>query len=333
MSYLWYLAAVLCGVMQSATAKGYHRRGGDAAVFNIGKSAFAFALFTCMAVATGFSVPAASAGYGLAYGVSLAVSMYCGYMALCYGPMALTGLIVSFSVVMPVLYGIFFCKEGGSYFRIGGLLCFAAAMVFVNLPNRKPHRQERITDNGQENGTTDGTTSAPQAPAAKEGVSAVQETPQKRGRWLAFVAATFLCNGICAILQKAHGMRFGGAYCEEFMFFAMAVCTVGFGIQTLLVWFWRDKTGRSAAPAVPKTPVRKGVFWLAALSGICNAATNYATTRLSGTENASVLFPAVSVGTVCVSLLCGWLLFAEKPRWNHIPAFVLGLCAIVLLRM
>lgn len=333
MSYLWYLAAVLCGVMQSATAKGYHRRGGDAAVFNIGKSAFAFALFTCMAVATGFSVPMASAGYGLAYGVALAVSMYCGYMALCYGPMALTGLIVSFSVVMPVLYGIIFCKEGGSYFRICGLLCFVAAMVFVNLPDKKPHTRKQGMENGKENGAATVTFASKASFGNDDASHAAQKMPQKRGYWLTFVAATFLCNGICAILQKAHGMRFSGDYCEEFMFFAMAVCTVVFGIQTLYVWLGRRKTGKSAAFPVPKPSVCKGVFWLAALSGICNAAANYATTRLSGTENASVLFPAVSVGTVCVSLLCGWLLFAEKPRWNHVPAFVLGLCAIILLRM
>ena len=45
------------------------------------------------------------------------------------------------------------------------------------------------------------------------------------------------------------------------------------------------------------------------LSGLANAAANFLTLILAGFENASVLFPIISAGTILASLLCGrlWL--------------------------
>ncbi len=47
-------------------------------------------------------------------------------------------------------------------------------------------------------------------------------------------------------------------------------------------------------------------------AGLSNACTNYATTALSGTETAAFRFPAVSGGTILLSLLTARLLFGEK---------------------
>ena len=43
------------------------------------------------------------------------------------------------------------------------------------------------------------------------------------------------------------------------------------------------------------------------LSGLANGIANFLTLVLAGMENASVLFPIISVGTILVSLHCGRL--------------------------
>lgn len=45
---------------------------------------------------------------GLIYGVLITVSMYVGYMAVSLGSMALTSMLVSFSVLLPLVRGVIF---------------------------------------------------------------------------------------------------------------------------------------------------------------------------------------------------------------------------------
>jgi hypothetical protein len=69
------------------------------------------------------------------------------------------------------------------------------------------------------------------------------------------------------------------------------------------------------------------------LSGIANGAANLLTLILAGLENASLLFPIISAGTLLASLLCGKIVFQEKLKWNHLVALGMGLTATVLLKL
>ena len=60
---------------------------------------------------------------------------------------------------------------------------------------------------------------------------------------------------------------------------------------------------------------------------------NFFTLVLAGMENASVLFPAISAGTILASLLCGKFIFKESLRLNHYLALGLGILAVVLLKL
>ena len=71
----------------------------------------------------------------------------------------------------------------------------------------------------------------------------------------------------------------------------------------------------------------------AAVSGFAMAASSFLTVKLSGTENASVLFQAISAGTICASLLCGYVIFGERLRLSHIIALVSGIAAIICLKL
>lgn len=284
-SLIYYLLAVVFGVGQSAAAKGYHRLGGNATAFNALKTGAALLLFSFFLFSPDFSFSVNGIWFGVAYGLSLSVSMYSGYLALCLGPMALSGLLVSFSVLMPIGYAAFFCGEVLRPLQIPGLCCFAVAMFFASGVGTGAKKRRTAQEND----------------SAEDPVKEVCETKKKRGAWLLAVSVTFLANGTGAILQKEYGLR-GSARPGEFMFFAMLVA---FSLFFLVALFKRifKKSRQKPSPFGAA---------LACIAGLSNACANYATTALAGGESAAFLFPAVSVGTVFLSLLAGRLLFSEK---------------------
>ena len=152
-------------------------------------------------------------------------------------------------------------------------------------------------------------------PARKE-----ERPSERQGLWLFFVAVTFLCNGVCSILQKEHQTAYPSLYNREFMLFAMLLCALVFTTVALI---------RLPASAF-KEAKRKG---LGILSGVTNSLANFLTLILAGMENASVLFPIVSAGTILAALVCGRVVFKEKLKINQYAALALGVLAIVLMKL
>lgn len=284
MTILLYTCTLLATVAQSACTKQYHRVATGAALFNICKAAAACLLFALLCIGS-FTFHLPTLWYGLLYGCLMCLSMYAGFRALGLGPMSLTSLIVSFSVLLPLLYGLFFCHEEFGPLKIGGLAALVVALIFANLGKKNGNQKE---------------TNYP--------------------KWLLYTMLTFLSNGMASILQKQHQLDYPGLYLSEFMLYAMLVCVLVFGVAALCSIRPRDY------------PTLRGKRY-GLLSGVCGGLVNYGTLALSGMENASVLFPALSAGTILLSLLCGTLLFGERLRWPHYLALVAGTAAIVLLKL
>ena len=101
---------------------------------------------------------------------------------------------------------------------------------------------------------------------------------------------------------------------------AMGVCTLIFtviALRSVSAQAFRQTTGK----------------WYAVLAGITNSTANFLTLILAGLENASVLFPMISAGTIFAALLWGVLAFREKPRPNQYAALLAGAVSIVLLKL
>lgn len=281
-----YVCIVLFSVMQSAAAKFYNKKNDDAMVFNLFKALSALILFTAAGVLSGgLTFHAGTAAYGTLYGIMLCVSMYSGYKALVLGPMAITSLIVSFSVIIPLGYGILFCNEELTAFKITGLAFLVVSIFFANV-NKIHASSER----------------------------------KKDFRWGIYVALTFLTNGCCSVIQKIHQTVYKEMYCIEFMLSAMLFGCVVFAVINL------------KRNTVKNIITQKGKEF-AVMSGVSNAIAGYGTIRLAGLENASVLFPAISAGTILCTLLCGLILFGEKLKINHIIAVLGGIAAVVFLKI
>ncbi len=179
---LLYLSNVLCASGQSALGKLSGRLRGSNAHFNLAKAAAALLLFALWA-SLRFTFHLPTLLYGALYGIFSTASAVAGLAALTTGPMALASVIVSFSLVLPCLFGILFLGETLSLFGGIGLFLLAASILLLKR----------------------------------------RSSGQLTGRWWVLVFVTLVSNGICSILQKLHQRAFPKLFQVEFMLWATAV--------------------------------------------------------------------------------------------------------------
>ena len=182
MNLLLYVLNVVCASGQSALGKRCASKGGSSAVFNINKALSGLIIFSVFSIIFGLSFHAPSLLAGFLYGVFLCISMHTGFKALGMGPMALTSIIASFSLVIPLIFGISVWGEKLSVYGIIGMVMLSAAIVLLNFKK-------------------------------ESGVSV---------KWSVYALLTLLANGICSIVQKYHQIYFPAQYRTEFMISALA---------------------------------------------------------------------------------------------------------------
>ena len=108
--------------------------------------------------------------------------------AIKHGPLSLTSLLISCSVVVPLIYGVTALGEPLTVALLSGIILLFASITFVSEPWKK------------ENAVI---------------------TP----KWVFYITLTFLSNGICVTIQKLFQMKDGGAHTNEFMVVSLAfVC-------------------------------------------------------------------------------------------------------------
>ncbi|MBR4959935.1 MAG: hypothetical protein IKY52_03460 [Clostridia bacterium] len=282
---LFYLCIVAFASTNTSLTKMFNRQSSQSAVFNAVRAVTAFVMF-CIISLPGFTFHIPTFLFGAGYGIFLSIAMYMGYLALCVGPMALTSMMLSFSVIFPVLWGILVQKEKVDLLQYIAFVLLFAALFLVNADKL---RQKTTKDTDYR-------------------------------KWFLYAAATCICNGGCSILQKEHQTAFPSLYSREFMVAAMGVCSAVFvliAICGVSRQTFRETTGK----------------WYAVAAGVTNSMSNFLTLVLTGMENASVLFPMISAGTIFAALLWGIFAFREKPKPNQYAALAAGAVSIILLKL
>jgi len=181
MNFLFYFLNVACSSGQSAMTKDFASKGGRSSLFNINKAFAGSLLFFLLGLIGGFSFHIPTWLFGAGYGISLYISMFTGFKALALGPMALTSIIGSFSLIIPFLFGITVFQESLTSTGIIGMCFLLSAIVLLNFK--------------------------------KEGGVSL--------KWSVFAFGTLLANGICSLVQKYHQVYYPGQYRNEFMLAAM----------------------------------------------------------------------------------------------------------------
>ena len=186
--YFLLLLVPLAGCCQSIAQKQYNLKHSSPNVilFSAVTSVIALCFFV---VTSGFDLDfdVRLLPYALGFAVSYASAWVTTVLAVRYGLMAISTLIVSCSLIFPTAYGIINGEPLTARIIVGMALIFAA-IVLVNL---------KFSDKG------------------KFSV-----------KWLVCVLVAFLGNGACSITQNMQKKLLGDSYTHEFMIIALAAASV-----------------------------------------------------------------------------------------------------------
>jgi len=82
--------------------------------------------------------------YSLTFGISYAVAAAGAVLAVSVGPLSITALVISFSLMIPTLYGIVFLEEPAGIGFVAGVIFLSISLVMVNIKKG----EEKSTLNG-----------------------------------------------------------------------------------------------------------------------------------------------------------------------------------------
>lgn len=182
-----YLCLIVLGVaVQNIFKKvfGGKTKGKGAVIFGALCSAFAMLIF--VAVSGGFGWDKRVLPYAIGFAASYATASVATNIAVNVGSLSLTALLVSFSLMVPTFYGLFFRNEDVSVGLIPGLVLLSVSLILVNTKN---------------------------------------EEIKISFKWIVAVLLAFIGNGMCSTVQKMQQVAFEDAYKNEFMIIALAITT------------------------------------------------------------------------------------------------------------
>ncbi len=137
-------------------------------------------------------------------------------------------------------------------------------------------------------------------------------------KWLVYTIICLTANGVCAIIQKMHQLEYPKLYRTEFMFWAL-LCVL---IILSVVMFGKPAEKRSFK-----------FSFLGLTSGFLNCSANFIVLYLSSTENASELFPIVSIANIMAVWATGVVFFKEKLKLFQTIGLIVGVASVVLLKL
>ncbi len=288
MNYLILIAGLTCHTLQSAAIKKFNNKTENDSVsalfFNLCSCAFAFIFFVAKSFITAgrIEMHIPTLIYSVFLGATYVGATVFYIYTVKYGPLALSALVLAYSLVIPTMYGIVFLKEPVGVYTIIG---FALLVISIWLINREKS-EVKITF-----------------------------------KWVIFAALTFVVNGLCATLEKAHQVAFPEMYQNELMTYTTAVAVVGSFIY--LLFATKCKFPKDIKPAIT----------YGSMNGCLNAAYNATSIFLAPRMAASLLYPLQSAGDIVFTFALSFFIFKERFEKLQYVGLALGIGAIVFLNL
>lgn len=187
------LLIFLCTVtltVQNVFRKQFSLRcqGGDC-FFNTTVSFFALLFFLLTADRISFSTEILP--YSVGFAAVFALATVCLGLAIKTGSLAITSLIISYSLIIPTLYGFVFLNEKITALKCGGILLLLISLFLV----RSETKEE-------------------------------EKSGKPNLKWIIYLVLAFIANGMCSVIQNAQQRKFDGAQNSNFMILALVISTV-----------------------------------------------------------------------------------------------------------
>ena len=180
------LTIVFCLTLQNTTKKLCEKnitRG--AMVFSAGSTFFALLVFLIPVIGN-FQFNSTTIGYSLLFALFYSMGVVFSFLAILDGPLSITSLVISFSLIIPTFYGLFALKEPSSLSLYIGILCLCVSLCLVNIEQKG--EKKRLTF-----------------------------------RWAVYTALAFLGNGSCSTVQKIQIVSQNGEFKNEFMVISLII--------------------------------------------------------------------------------------------------------------
>ena len=188
MNYALIALTALFSTFQNIFKQKYNDRCSHGTYFFSGTISL-FAMLFFMAVNRDWGYRAALLLPSCLFAASYAAATVFVVLAIKYGSLTKTALILSYSLLIPTGYGILFLKESVGVALLLGLALLAVSLWLTNNTDRR-------------------------------------ESARGGWKWLIFVALAFVGNGMCSAVQKWEQIRYGAEHQNMFMIVALAMVTV-----------------------------------------------------------------------------------------------------------
>lgn len=206
------LATVILGlIVQSVSQKTFNMKT-SGGVFTFGAAYSLFAALFFVAT-SGFKLQFTVGVliYSIFFSLGYATSVVGLFLAIKTGPLSLTTLINSLSLLIPTLYCLIVLKEPIKVSLIIGLVLLLVALVMINLKKKGEEKKVNF-------------------------------------KWVIFVLLAFFGNGSCALVQKMQVQEYGSDYMHEFMIMALLLVFLSLGTVAVFTERKLIKPGLRGAP-------------------------------------------------------------------------------------
>lgn len=188
MQYFLLLIVILVMSSQNIFMKQYNVKSPkpNQFLFSAISSLFAM-LFFCISSGGGMHFDLKFVPYSMGFAITYATALVGINLAIASGPLSISSLVSSYSLIIPTLYGILFLKESLSSAAYIGIAFLLISLYLINVK---------------------------------------KESANFSVKWIVYLVIGFVGNGMCSTIQKMQQLRFDGAYKNEFMIVALGLVFV-----------------------------------------------------------------------------------------------------------
>lgn len=186
MGYLLIILKTIANISESVLIKKYNARHTAGGMFFTGILSLFALVFFFVSDKNGLYFPTDMLPYAISFGFIFCISYFLTFVALACGSFTLSMLIISYSLVFPILFGIIFLHEPISVFTCTGLILLMISLYFVR--ENKDEKEKKFSV-----------------------------------KWLVAIIIVTLGNGLLAIIQKMQQLKFNNECNNEFMIIGLTV--------------------------------------------------------------------------------------------------------------
>lgn len=231
---------------------------------------------------------------GLVFGAVNAIQSIANISAISCGPMSYTTIIISFSVLISALSGMFFFGE--DRLEIIQIIGIVFMLISIVLSAKGKGENEKVNL-----------------------------------KWLILAFTAFLLTGAIGIMQKIHQ---SSEYKAEINAFLIIAFIVSAAISTVfaLIKLRSSRKNNEGSSLADAKKLKYILLAIMAIGGICTAANNKFNLFLSGALPTAIFFPIYNVGILILTTLSAIVIFKERLSLKQWIGVVIGIISVICIR-